>query len=289
VSRTTHPLRRLLAIAFTCFAVTLLWVPVARADEAREEALALFEEGKAHYKKGELEAARASFAASLERYEMARTEANLGQVELELGEYVSAADHLQRAIASMGAFADERPKAIAGLEERLAMARKHIVTVALRCTSKQLPTVYVDGRARGVCSHRSEAMHLEPGQHRLEIRNEAFEPFAMEIAYLAGTHPSLLLELHERRPKPKPKQRRTARVEETEALPWWPGALAGGVGLAGMGVGVGLAVGPDEPHDAALPLLVGGSAVTLGALAYLIAIHVTPAAKPSSIGVAITF
>lgn len=132
------------------------------------------------YGAGRLPEAKASFAQAHQRYPNARTLRGLGLVELDLGDYVAAATHLQDALNAV-----ERPlddKLRAEVEGALAEAKKHVFMLRIFVLPSQAE-VSVDGRVVA----QNEPFPLAPGTHVIEAAAEGHERKTHVIAADAAT------------------------------------------------------------------------------------------------------
>jgi hypothetical protein len=197
---------------------------------------------------------------------------NLGHVELINGRYRDAAEHLRfclRAIPPSETDAQRRR-----VEERYLEARKHVALLSVQVARGA--KIIVDGRLAGT-SPLAEDIIVEPGEHRVKIALDGFEPIEQTLLTERGGTTALVLSL-----KPAPRSG-TARAlpsssapsASSSALSFLPrragddadadarGArglyvpilvTAGAVIAAGVGAGVGFHIAADASEESAVEL-----------------------------------
>jgi hypothetical protein len=268
-----------------------------RADEGwqarKARAAARYEEGVVRYRAADLEGARGAFAEALAlEPSHGRAAANLGQVALELGDHLAAADAFSAALGihawerwllddDRGADARARRAAldvrVAELTARRALARAAVVTVTVRCRGRAGERidgdVRVDGARAGRCGG---TLHVAPGPHTLEVRASGHHGVTLHVDGAAGTETAMLARLERARPK-----HRRARPQQSQAatLPWWPLPPFLGAGAAALAAGAAL-VPDDDRFELGVGLSVAGSALLAGGLAYLVAYLADDAGEP---------
>jgi hypothetical protein len=141
------------ASAFAAAPQSISLVPIAHADEARDHAAAVFDQGVAMYKRADYEAAAYKFLEA----------DDLSPSELAITNAIAAArrggNHLLVARASERAIA--RGEAVAPAREALAEAATMLARVELRCEPSPC-TLSVDGEAAS-----SSSKYLLPGTHEI--------------------------------------------------------------------------------------------------------------------------
>lgn len=198
---------------------------------------------------------------------------NLGHVELINGRYRDAAEHLRfclRAIPPSETDAQRRR-----VEERYLEARRHVALLSVQVAPGA--KIFVDGRLAGT-SPLAEDIIVEPGEHRVKIALDGFEPIEQSLLTERGGTTALVLSL-----KPSPRSGPAlAQPSSSSAPSASPSALsflppraaddddadargsrglyvpilvtAGAVIAAGVGVGVGFHVASNANEETAVEL-----------------------------------
>jgi tetratricopeptide (TPR) repeat protein len=146
-----------------------------RAEELRKKGNALSREGRLA---DAIEAYRSSFKIS-ETYAVA---ANLGSVELKLGRYRDAADHLAFAIRMSPH--DAKRAVTEALENALASAKKHVGALKIR-VSVDNAEVTIDGAPIDWLDLASE-VYLEPGVHTIAATRAGYAADRRTVEARAG-------------------------------------------------------------------------------------------------------
>jgi len=232
--------------------------------------------GRKAYAAGDLHSAFRAFYAAHGRQKHQWVAAHLGAVELELGMYRDAAEHLAEARA-MGPEPRTRrsqQRRIDRLCEGLELAKEHVTTVEVRCVTEQT-TLFVDGEKALQCP--ATLLFLEPGHRTLAAVREGYETLHMQSYFAEGTERTLTLSLLLEEPEAPPKAEVVAdpeAEESTHQTPLWPAFVAGGVGLGAIvgAIALGAVGGQYDGFDAAdqgsLGLALVGGGLVLGATAY---------------------
>jgi hypothetical protein len=187
--------------------------------------------------------------ASFERKPDAKTAANLGRVELIAGKPRDAAEHLSFFLREAQSVSNQDRQAT---EEMLAQAKAKIGTVAIQVDA-QGAAVLLDGQRVGT-SPLVGPVFVEPGSRRIEVRKEGFDPASTVFNVAAGSAPTVELTLSR---VIAPVQKPVPPMEDPPATGgqnWRTWAIAGSVGLAtvGVGVGTGFSVAAGRKNAAAL-------------------------------------
>jgi hypothetical protein len=237
---------------------------------------ALFREANTLYKQRKLEAARKLYEEVWALRKTHDVAANLGNVELELGAFRPAAEHLRaaRALFPLSAKADKR----AQLETVLAkaMAEVGVVVVDVLPDSAR---VSVDGRDVPRESW-SEGVVVDPGARDFTAVAEGYAPITEMLALGKGTRLTWTVRLHAEAP-PVPTVASSAPVPSASAPPvapaverWptWPvyaGAAAAVVAVGVGGVFYGLGSGAEDDAQSAFDDAVRTGRVCVGGCADL--------------------
>jgi hypothetical protein len=168
----------------------------ATASDPTQAAKELVRQGSAEYSKQHWEAARALFLKAWELKRHYAIAANLADVELKLGRYREAAEHLEYALANLPPeHADRRADAEASLKE----CRAHLSTVHVS-VSVAGAAVRLDGRELA-SEVLSDEILLDPGPHKLEAEKSGYLISSREFTATAGEAREIRLELV---PQPPP-------------------------------------------------------------------------------------
>jgi hypothetical protein len=152
----------------------------------------LVRQGTAEYARQNWEAARAAFLKAWKLKQHYAIAGSLAEVEMKLGRYRDAAEHLKYAIANLPPEQTEkRAEADASLKE----CRAHLASVRLSLSvSGPLVLVKLDGLALPHGTLNDELL-LEPGSHKLEATQEGYQPANREFVAVAGEAKEIRLEL----------------------------------------------------------------------------------------------
>jgi hypothetical protein len=179
---------KITAIGIVCAALAapLVWSPNARAVEPAADIVAkqrvLFEQGNTLYDAQRWPEARDAFLAAWKLKRSYDVAANLGDVELLLGEARSAAEHLAYALREFPA--GGKPALRATLTKRFDEARRLVGALRIQ-VSKPGAEVFVDGRSIGYAPIDDEVF-VEPGTHQLTAQREGYTDATVSIEAKAG-------------------------------------------------------------------------------------------------------
>ncbi|MBI4701518.1 MAG: PEGA domain-containing protein [Deltaproteobacteria bacterium] len=213
-------------------------------SSAEQRAAALFDEGTALYRQSRFAEAEAKFQQSWDLRQTFDAAANLGDCELYGGQHREAAEHLAFARRSLPLSA--APALRARIEQRLAEAKSHVVTLQVRCNVAGA-LVRLGGQLAGT-TPLPGPLFADPGPIAVEVSREGYRPASKRIDRAAGTSVELDLTL-----APGAPAGTTPDAGEPgwrAASPWLVGA--GAVLAAGaLGAGIGLrARGSAQEDDA---------------------------------------
>jgi tetratricopeptide (TPR) repeat protein len=136
----------------------------------------LFEEAKRAYNDKRYKEAKGLLVKASAIKPTPKVLANLAQIEIELGEYVSAATHANQALVGLGKNA--------AVQADLAKANEHIGTVALFFNVEGVE-VTVDGTAIGV-SPITSPIFVEPGTHKIAATKIGFTSHERSLTITKG-------------------------------------------------------------------------------------------------------
>ncbi len=200
------------------------------ADRRRAEAAALFQAGRAAAEAGLWSEAVVRFERSFELFPTASALYNLAVAQRALGRHVSARDTLARLLSEHDAelSAEQRQAAQALLSAESLRAA--------RLTLAGLPAarfgVHLDDQEREDSGERPLVFELDPGEHRLVLQNEGYEPYRWEGTLADGQHVRLDVDLTAVQPAAP------AQGESLVESPWfWVVTVAAVMLVAGAAVG----------------------------------------------------
>lgn len=196
--------------------------------------------------------------------------ASLGSVELELGKYRAAEQHLSFAQGASDLPAEDRARIARWLDR----ARAKLGTIWIEATAQGLARVYLDDEMIGATPFNGKVT-VEPGDHRIELRlGEMHASRSVKVA--GGATETARVELlapelgtplptgapGDNKPLAAPEGSATSVADKPPSHhgPSWPLVLTlGGAAIAGGAVGAGLwSVADSDGHKAADMLVVAG-------------------------------
>ncbi len=213
---------------------------MAQTPADLERAEQLFDEGTEAFEAGRYEAAlekmRESYSLSMSYH----AAAGLGQVELYLGRHRDAAEHLDFSLRNFPKTADAEGKrqVMTGLEE----ARQHTFALSI-VTNVSGAEILLDGNSLGQTPVDFD-LYIDPGEHRLRVEREGYEPFEQALFAPAGGQKALDIELRPSGGHAAGAMHSDAALEaDAGRSNWspaktWVLAVGGGVTLAAAGAGV---------------------------------------------------
>jgi hypothetical protein len=213
-------------------------------------------EGASLFARGQWEASRQAFLRAWELRKHHAVAANLAEVEIKLGLWREAAEHLRFALQHLPAGrTDDRTVAETQLEE----CRQYLASVAVTA-SREGATVSVDGQPMGRLP-LAEPLLLEPGRHTLSVELTGHGAERAELDVTAGQKTSVEFELRplaSPRPNPPPAVATSPRptpprLPDSSSSPRvWLLVGGGALTLAAAGLGVGYSLRSDAAHREAL-------------------------------------
>jgi hypothetical protein len=234
-------------------------VPAASASAnpqgASLEAGQWMREGVTLFGRGQWEASRRAFLEAWKRKQHHAVAANLAEVEVKLGLWRDAAEHLKFALAHLPAGRSE-DRSVA--ETQLEECRKHLGSVMVQANVDGA-TVEVDGQPIGHLPVR-EPLLLDPGRHTLRLERAGYGPEQAELEVTAGQRTTVELELRAlpsvtRAPPPasvtSPPPAPPPPPESGSATRTWILVGGGVFTLAAVGLGVGFTLDSDASRHAA--------------------------------------
>jgi tetratricopeptide (TPR) repeat protein len=172
------------------------------SDKASE----LMNLGVAQYAKGNLDDARRAFLEAFELAPHHTIASNLAEVEIKLGRYREASEHLNYVLRSLPESAtDERESA----EKDLGRCRERVGVVRV-AVSVAGASVTLDGKKLGTAPLETE-LWLDPGEYVVEARHAGYEPASQHVVAKAGESRDVTLSLGALPQPGHPNEERTDR------------------------------------------------------------------------------
>jgi hypothetical protein len=214
-------------------------VPVETQQQIRK----LMNEGSAAFAKGDLEKAHAALKKAWEIKPLALTAANLGEVEIKLGRYRDAAEHLQSFLQNAPSnVLDKR----AGAEQKLAECRKHIASVEVTANVDGAQ-VTLDGLDIGHTPLLNQ-LFLDAGIHALKVTHASYQPETRTFTAEAGSDLELRFKLSGEPPVPVEPARTVQKSSVSPATSERTGShtrtwvVLGGSAATAISLGIGVAL-----------------------------------------------
>lgn len=209
--------------------------PARGASGPADQADELFEQGNDAFDSGKLDEAYAIYqkAWALKRtYDIA---GNLGQVELKLGKFRDAAEHLDFTLRLFPPTGKSEPRE--AIRRAFEAARKEVGALTIR-VNVQGAAVTIDNRSIGL-SPFEHTVFVEPGKRVIEATLEAHHPTRIAIDIAKSERREVVLSLVAKAQPPPPPRN-------------IPLLLTGfGVSLAAAGTGIGLMIASTDKGAAA--------------------------------------
>lgn len=160
--------------------------------ESGQQADEHFRRGKALLKAGQKREAREEYLAALRLKKSYDVAGNLGNLEITLGLYRDAAEHLSFAVrtyAPSGTTADQLEKA----KQRLADAKSHVGSL-LVSVNVNGAEVFVDGKSVGRAP-LEDTVFVEPGSRVIEVKLARYDDVRQVIEAAKGAEQAVALTL----------------------------------------------------------------------------------------------
>jgi hypothetical protein len=244
-SSTTSVLASLTVGALLSLGQPALAQTAPKPTDTAQRADAQFLEGKQLLKEGKKQAAREKYLAAWRLKKTYDIAGNLGSLELDLGMYREAAEHLSFAVnnyATTGTTAAQLEKA----KQRLSEAKKQVGAVTVS-VSVEGAEVLVDGVSVGRAPLGDE-VYVDPGARVFEARLAGHEGAREMMVAAKGGEGSVRLVL-KALPVAVPAPAGSAAVPEKvvprvgpEGKSWVPVAVLGAASVVGLGLGIGMTV-----------------------------------------------
>ena len=210
--------RLLLAlIAVLCSSLPAAALANPPAAETSTQVGELFDQAQAAFAKGDKQGARAAYLKAWALQKSYDIAGNLGNVELKLGMFRDAAEHLAYGVENFPPTGE--PALLRALKEKLAEARKEVGRVRVRVDAEGVK-VMVNGKAVGALPLSGE-VYVEPGGVVVEGELSGYEPGRVTGRVGKGETVDLTLPMMA---KPRPRM----------------GIVIGGMSAAAVGFGVGI-------------------------------------------------
>lgn len=225
------------AVVLTPFVLTLAAAPaVALAEPSRDRALELLAQGRSLAASGDHQRARDVLTESYALLAEDDTACELGAEEVNVGEYLAAADHLE--VCTRGAPAAEAKKRgeAAFVKVKAELGAVTVITQQTREGDTSPPTplegalVFVDGGQRAPAAPGAP-IWVTPGTHDLRAESFGYKGASTIVALKGGEETSVNLTLEAPAP-PKPPSKPS----------FAPAIVAFGLAATGIGFGIGFLV-----------------------------------------------
>jgi hypothetical protein len=248
ISRTSHTLTVALVLAVLPATATAQGrdADPSPADPALADEMAtLLDRAVERFAAGDLEAAREAFAAAWRLRKDVTIASNLADVEMKLGRYRDAAEHLTFCIRHATEVAARKDA-----ERRLAECRPFVATATVTVDT-QAATVLLDGAPVGHAPLEGE-LWLQPGAHTLKAQLQGRSSPEKTLQVRGGEEQRIELKLSPTSaPSPSPQPapvaplvqvqgRRRADVTTTHDSELKFYTIVGGAALGAAGLGLGL-------------------------------------------------
>jgi tetratricopeptide (TPR) repeat protein len=158
--------------------------------DASARVQAYVEQGSRHVDEGEWEAAREQFLKAWELLPHYRIAANLAEVELKLGLYREAAEHLSFVLSRTPSAEIED---IAFARTQLDQCKSHVAALDIR-VNEAGATVRVNGRSVGVSPLETEVF-VDPGDVEVTAELPGFERASRSFQVVSGAQKNVVLAL----------------------------------------------------------------------------------------------
>lgn len=200
----------------------------------------LYRRANVAYDEGKLEEAYDLYTRAFSLKKSYDIASNLGQTEFKLGKFAAAAEHLAYSLSVYppNGKVEAREKMQAMLED----ARKQSGRLRVQ-VNVDGALVLIDGKEIGRSPLASE-VYVSAGSHQIEAKKDGFKLVTRSVSVEAGNSEPVALELDK-------ADSSVVVPPPDESKPIWPYIVLGGVGAAGIGLGVGLHVASaDRASDA---------------------------------------
>lgn len=166
--------------------VVILLLLLFSLPASAQDAASLFAQGRERYAAGDYPRAYEAYRRAWELSPGYDIAANLGNVEVDLGKYAEAADHLAYAKRTTPASLEraKRDKIIAKIDERMSKALQHVGKVILSVTPGEA-TVHIDGIALDA-DQRDNGKFVPIGKHTITATAPQHDPLTQEITVQPG-------------------------------------------------------------------------------------------------------
>jgi hypothetical protein len=220
-------MRRTLIAGVFCF----LLASGARAQTPPDAADGYFRQGNTFFKEQRWAEALRAYESAFQLKKAHDIAANMAYVEMKLGKWRDAAEHLAFAVKSWPPTgkADKREVAI----ERLQVVKREVCTLSIEVNAPHAE-VSVDGKPVGRAPLAE--VFVEPGQRVIAAKAAGFEEASLRVGAIKGEVQKVTLTLAAEPPPPPPP---TPPIV-VQKRPVWPALLTGGVALGGVALGAGL-------------------------------------------------
>jgi|GEM_PF-1516220 len=210
--------------------------------ENQKQIRSLMDAGAAACAKGDWQAAHDAVSKAWNLKQLPMIAASLGYIELNLGRYREAAEHLKYFLDRAP---DKYPEQRSSAEQQLEEARKHVALVEVS-TNVSGVRVLVDDTEVGYAP-LPDHLYLEPGEHTFKVIGPGYQPATQTISLQAGNASTILFRLKVEAPPvlaaPAPATAGSFELQAPSAYPrsktrTW--ALIGGSAATAVSLGLGI-------------------------------------------------
>ncbi len=216
-----------------------------RADDLFREAVELAKADKAD----------AAYQKLLEAWSLKQSydiAANLGGMERKLGKHKEAVEHLEFALKNFPPSVDVAVRE--RIQADIAASKKEIGAVDVACPANT--KLFLNGKPVG--EGPNATILLEPGTYELSGAHREKGGAVITLKVDKGQTLAITLDLQPGKGPKLPDDGSTPGTPPPgEAFPLWPGLLVGGVGVASLGAGLGLALAAGSAGSEADELTAG--------------------------------
>lgn len=155
------------------------------------EAATLFEQGRVAFEQNDLQQALELLSRAHELAPDHRNAAVLGQLELELGQHVAAATHLEESVRLFPRGTDS--KGLTRVMDGLSEARRHVCMLRVQSSTPKAE-LFIDGKHTASLPLDRD-LFVEPGTHTIEVRAEGYQAQQEKVHLPEGGTQDLTLTL----------------------------------------------------------------------------------------------
>ncbi len=164
-------------------AIAVLWVaggPVTPASAQVKPAEAHYKTGQAYYQRG-------AYADAIREFERAYKLSMRSELLYNIGQTYERLGDLQRAVAYLARYLKKSGTSNEALAQKIENLRRRLEQTGVRIKCQVAgAAVIVDGKAVGT-TPLAKAIHLQPGQHQVQVTKSGYAPYSLAVSVTAGT------------------------------------------------------------------------------------------------------